>query len=274
MINKEEVPIKAYKNLEFLISPDARIIRILSEFLEPQTRFKRHGIRDTIVFFGSARIKPRRTALKEIGSLKARIRQSKGRSDQLSEKLSEAEGLLSISKYYDDTVELARLLTEWSMTLKQPNRFVVCSGGGPGIMEAANKGAFEAGGKSVGMNISLPFEQFANRYITKGLSFEFHYFFLRKFWFAYLAKALVVFPGGLGTLDEMMEILTLLQTDKIKKKMTVVIYGSQYWSKIINWEQMVSCGVVSRRDLELFKYADSPEEAFEYLKKSLIRNYP
>jgi hypothetical protein len=271
---KEEMPIKAYKNLEFLISPDARIIRILSEFLEPQTRFKRHGIRDTIVFFGSARIKPEKVALAEIESLKTRIRKVKVKSEHLREKLYEAEGLLSISKYYDDTVELARLLTEWSMTLKQPNRFVICSGGGPGIMEAANKGAFKAGGKSIGMNISLPFEQFANRYITKGLSFEFHYFFLRKFWFAYLAKALVVFPGGLGTLDEMMEILTLLQTDKIKKKMTVVIYGSQYWNKIINWEQMVGCGVVSKRDLELFRYADSPGEAFEYLKKSLIQNYP
>lgn len=271
---REEKPIKAYKNLDFLNSPDARIIRILSEFLEPQTRFRRHGVRDTIVFFGSARIRPKRVALKEIASLKSQLGKGGRGTEALRERLREAQGLLSISKYYDDTVELARLLTEWSMSLKQSNRFVVCSGGGPGIMEAANKGAFEAGGKSVGMNISLPFEQFANRYITKGLSLEFHYFFLRKFWFAYLAKALVVFPGGLGTLDELLEILTLIQTEKIKKKLTVLIYGSEYWSKIIDWEQMVAYGVVSKRDIGLFRYADSPVEAFEYLKKSLMRNYP
>ena len=274
MINKEEKPIKAYKNLEFLNGPDARIVRILSEFVEPQTRFRRHGVRDTIVFFGSARIKQKRLALKGIRSLKDQLRKARRGSATLREKLREAEGLLSISKYYDDTVELARLLTEWSMSLKNSNRFIICSGGGPGIMEAANKGAFKAGGKSIGMNISLPFEQFANRYITKGLSFEFHYFFLRKFWFAYLAKALVVFPGGLGTLDEMMEILTLLQTEKIKKKMTVVIYGSEYWNRIINWEQMVAYGVVSKQDIGLFHYADSPAEAFEYLKRSLMRDYP
>jgi len=269
-----EKPLKAYKNIEFLNSPDARIIRILSEFLEPQHRFRRHGIKDTIVFFGSARIKPRKEALREVQSIKIRIRKNKRPATNLSEKLREAESLLAMSKYYDDTVELARLLTEWSKTLKNSNRFVVCSGGGPGIMEAANKGAILAKGKSIGMNISLPFEQFANRYITKGLNFEFHYFFLRKFWFAYLAKALVVFPGGFGTFDELMEILTLLQTNKIKKNMTVVIYGSEYWNKVINWEQMVAHGVVSKKDLKLFKYVDNPQDAFEYLKRSLMRNYP
>jgi uncharacterized protein (TIGR00730 family) len=274
MKKREEEPIKAYKNLEFLNSPDARIVRILSEFIEPQSRFRHHGVRDTIVFFGSARIKPRSIALREIRSLKAQLRNGTGESGELREKLREAEGLLPLAKYYDDTMELARLLTQWSLGLKNPNRFVVCSGGGPGIMEAANKGAFKAGGKSIGMNISLPFEQFANKYITEGLSFEFHYFFLRKFWFAYLAKALVVFPGGFGTLDELMEILTLLQTEKIKKKLTVIIYGSEYWNRIINWGQMVSCGVVSRDDVRLFRYADSPEEAFEHLKRSLMRNYP
>jgi uncharacterized protein (TIGR00730 family) len=269
-----EKPLKAYKNTEFLTSPNGRIIRILSEFLEPQDRFRRHGIKDTIVFFGSARIKPRNEALLEVRSLRVRIRKAKRSTPFLREKLREAESLLAMSKYYDDTVELARLLTEWSMTLKNSNRFVICSGGGPGIMEAANRGAFSAKGKSIGMNISLPFEQFANRYITKGLNFEFHYFFLRKFWFAYLAKALVVFPGGFGTFDELMEILTLLQTNKIKKNMSVVIYGPEYWNKIINWEQMVAHGVVSKKDLKLFKYVDNPQEAFKYLKESLMRNYP
>ena len=274
MKKTEEAPIKAYKNLDFLNSPDARIVRILSEFIEPQSRFRHHGVRDTIVFFGSARIKPRSATLREIRAVKEQLRNGMGASSGLREKLREAEGLLSLSKYYDDTVELARLLTQWSMGLKNRNKFVICSGGGPGIMEAANKGAFKAGGKSIGMNISLPFEQFANRYITEGLSFEFHYFFLRKFWFAYLAKALVVFPGGFGTLDELMEVLTLLQTEKIKKKLTVVIYGSEYWNKIINWGQMVSYGVVSKEDTKLFRYADSPEEAFDHLKRSLMRNYP
>jgi uncharacterized protein (TIGR00730 family) len=269
-----QTPEKAYNNIEFLNSPDARIIRILTEFLEPQQRFRRNGIKDTIVFFGSARIRPRPDCLREMRQLRTELAQRKKKNAVLQEKLRQAEASLAMSKYYDDTVELARLLTEWSMSLEHSNRFVICSGGGPGIMEAANKGAFLAKGKTIGMNISLPFEQFANRYISKGLSFEFHYFFLRKFWFAYLAKALVAFPGGFGTLDELMEILTLLQTEKIKKKMTVLIYGSEYWNKIINWEQMVAHGVVSRSDLNLFRFADTPQDAFEYLKKSLMRNYP
>jgi hypothetical protein len=179
-----------------------------------------------------------------------------------------------MSRYYEDTIALAKMLTHWSRRLSKPNRFVVCSGGGPGIMEAANKGAHIAGGKSIGMNISLPFEQFANPHISKGLSFEFHYFFMRKFWFAYLAKALVIFPGGFGTMDELMEILTLMQTDKIRKKMTVVIYGTEYWNKVINFDEMVNHGVISREDLGLFKFMDTPEEAFRYLRDSLMRNYP
>lgn len=274
MKNRVQRPLKAYKNLEFLNSPDGRIIRILSEFLEPHRRFRRYGVKDTIVFFGSARIKPRKEARRQVRIIEEAMRNSRKPTPAMTRKLHEARALVSMSRYYDDTVELARLLTEWSKRLKEPNRFVVCSGGGPGIMEAANKGAFMASGKSIGLNISLPFEQFANRYITKGLSLEFHYFFLRKFWFAYLAKALVVFPGGFGTLDELMEILTLLQTDKIRKKMTVVIYGSEYWRKIINWDQMIAHGVVSKRDMKLFRFIDSPKEAFEYLKKALIKNYP
>ncbi len=274
LMKKIEKPIRSYKNVEFLTSPDGRVVRILSEFLEPQHRFRRHRVKDTIVFFGSARIKSKTEARLNFKQIEATIRSSRKPSPLHTRKLHDAKVALSMSKYYEDTVELARLLTEWSKTLKQSNRFIVCSGGGPGIMEAANKGAFKAKGKSIGMNISLPFEQFANRYITKGLSLEFHYFFLRKFWFAYLAKALVVFPGGFGTLDELMEILTLLQTEKIKKKMTVVIYGSEYWNKIIDWEQMVAHGVVARSDLKLFKFLDSPKEAFEYLKKSLMMNYP
>jgi uncharacterized protein (TIGR00730 family) len=271
--NKIELPIKSYKNIDFLNSPDARIIRILSEFVEPQARFRHHGIRNTIVFFGSARIKSRKEAAKNLAIARREAARARSGKKALAAKVRRAEVLVSMSRYYDDAVSLARLLTKWSQTLKPQQRFAICSGGGPGVMEAANKGAFSGGGQSIGLNISLPFEQFANPYITKGLSLEFHYFFLRKFWFAYLAKALVVFPGGFGTLDELMEILTLLQTGKIKKKMTVIIYGSEYWNKIIKWDELVAYGVVLASDLKLFRFADTPHEAFELMKKSLSRDY-
>jgi uncharacterized protein (TIGR00730 family) len=189
------------------------------------------------------------------------------------QELRTAQIQLDMSGYYEDCVKLAKLMTTWSSKLKDSRRFVVCSGGGPGIMEAANKGASLAGGKSIGLNISLPFEQFANPYVSPELNLEFHYFFMRKFWFMYLAKALVVFPGGFGTLDELMEVLTLIQTDKVKKKMTVVIYGTEYWTKVLDFQEMVNRGVVNAEDLKLFKFCDTPEEAFTYLKKSLSRNY-
>jgi hypothetical protein len=205
----------AYLNQEFLNSPEARALRILSEFLEPFAHFRREKIRDTVVFFGSARIR-------EDGPLK---------------------------EYYDDARTLARMLTEWSDQFTNSTyRFVVCSGGGPGIMEAANRGAYDANGKTIGLNIGLPFEQFPNPYITSSLSFEFHYFFMRKFWFAYLSKALVVFPGGFGTLDEMMELLTLCQTQKLAKKITIVLYGSKYWKEIVNFDALVKYGMISPED--------------------------
>lgn len=267
-------PPKAYKNLEFLNSPEARTIRMLAEFVEPQMRFRKERVRDTIVFFGSARIRPRRDAVMRLRDVEAEISKHKRANRQMLLKLRQAQVMVEMSRYYEDTVELSRLLTAWSKKLSTSNRFVVCSGGGPGIMEAANKGAYLAKGKSIGLNISLPFEQFANRYISKGLNFEFHYFFMRKFWFIYLAKALVIFPGGFGTLDELMEVLTLLQTDKIRKKMTVVIYGSEYWKKVLNFDEMVYHGVLSKEDLALFKFIDNPQEAFEYIKASIMNNYP
>ncbi len=226
----------AYLNEKFLNSPDARAIRILSEFLEPLAHFRREKVRDTVVFFGSARIRE--------------------------------EGPLS--QYYADARTLARMLTEWSAQYTNSTyRFVVCSGGGPGIMEAANRGAVDAEGKTVGLNIGLPFEQLPNPYITPELSFEFHYFFMRKFWFAYLAKAMVVFPGGFGTLDEMMELLTLTQTQKLAKKITILLYGSQYWKEIINFDALVKYGTISPEDLSLFQYADDPVTAFNLLKRDL-----
>lgn len=274
MNKKQAKPEKAYKNSKFLNSSDARIIRIMSEFVEPLARFRRENIRDTIVFFGSARIKDRKTARAQLLEVEKSIAKAKRPTKQLLLNYRSAQTAVDMSAYYEDCVELARLLTQWSKKLNHSNRFVVCSGGGPGIMEAANRGAALAKGKSIGLNISLPFEQFSNGYISKGLNFEFHYFFMRKFWFAYLAKALVVFPGGFGTLDELLELLTLLQTDKIRKKMTVVVYGSEYWKRVINFEEIVRMGMASPEDLSLFKFCDDPKEAFEYLRDSLLQNYP
>jgi uncharacterized protein (TIGR00730 family) len=227
----------AYLSEQFLNSPDARGLRILAEYLEPWAHFRRERVRDTVVFFGSARI-------------------------------HEGQGLLA--RDYDDARILAKSLTEWADQFTNNNyRFVVCSGGGPGIMEAANRGAFEAGGKTVGLNIGLPFEQFPNPYITPELSFEFHYFFMRKFWFAYLAKALVVFPGGFGTMDELMEILTLTQTQKLAKKMTVLLYGTEYWKEIINFDALVKYGTISADDLNLFQFVDDPATALQLLQTGL-----
>lgn len=264
---------KAYKNLEFLSSPEARSIRLLSEFLEPLRRFRREGIRDTIVFFGSARILSERLAKKQLNEAKRKLKTVAHPGTALKRMLEVAKINYEMSSYYEDASQLTYQLTQWSMNLVNDTRFVVCSGGGPGIMEAANKGAMKAGGKSIGLNISLPFEQSSNPFVSKGLNFEFHYFFMRKFWFVYPAKALVMFPGGFGTLDEMMEVLTLLQTKKIKKDLTVVLYGRKYWNQVINFEAMVKYGTISLSDLKLFKFADTPDEAFKILKHELTKNY-
>jgi hypothetical protein len=269
---RERAP-KAYKDLEFLNSPDARLVRMLAEFLGPERRFRMQQIRDTIVFFGSARILPKREALKQYRTLRKRAGIANGTEKGLTQAMQAAAVAVDMSRYYEDTVELARRLTLWSKSLVSQRRFVVCSGGGPGIMEAANRGASMAHGKSMGLNISLPFEQFANPYITPELSLEFHYFFMRKFWFAYLAKALVIMPGGFGTVDELMEMLTLLQTRKITKKVSVVIYGSEYWKNALDFDYMISRGVITRGELSLFKFCDDVDTAFAYLKDSLSRHY-
>jgi uncharacterized protein (TIGR00730 family) len=226
----------AYKNEDFIESDDARPLRILSEYLEPLGTFRRQRVHDTIVFFGSARLSP--------------------------------EGPLG--RYYDDARELARLITVWSEALPSgSHRFIVCTGGGGGIMEAANRGARDAGGKTIGLNIGLPHEQRPNPYITPELSFEFHYFFMRKLWFAHLARALVVFPGGFGTLDELLEILTLAQTKKLARKIPVLLYGPEYWNEILNFDALVRHGMIDADDLGLFEFADAPERAFDSLKRSL-----
>jgi uncharacterized protein (TIGR00730 family) len=266
-------PEKAYKDLEFLNSPDARAVRMLSEFLAPQRRFRRKGVHDTVVFFGSARIRSLEETSREYHEIERKVVKTHRPTKGMLDALRLAEVRMEMSKYYEDAVTLSRLLTRWGKSLPEERRFVVCSGGGPGIMEAANKGAYLERGQSIGLNISLPFEQFANPYITKELSFEFHYFFMRKFWFAYLAKALVIMPGGFGTLDELMEILTLLQTKKIKKKVAVVIYGSEYWKKVFDFEYMVSRGMIARKDLNLLHFFDEPHAAFAFLRDFLTQRY-
>jgi uncharacterized protein (TIGR00730 family) len=260
----------AYENEPFLNSPDGRILRILSEYVEPIARFRREQIQDTVVFFGSARFSSRADADQSLMALE-------GIGDQLSSHERETrrkQALTSIdtARYYEEARRLAFLLSKWSVQVRaRRHRFVVTTGGGPGIMEAANRGAQEAGAKTIGLNIHLPAEQMPNPYISPPLNFEFHYFFMRKFWFAYLAKALVIFPGGFGTMDELFEILTLAQTEKLAKKILVVIYGSEYWKRLINFQAMSDAGTISPQDLELFKMVDSPEEGFEFLRDGLTR---
>ena len=266
-------PQKAYKNLAFLTSSDARPIRVLCEFTEPDSRFERFKVRDTIVFFGSARIKSAEDAQNNLKRVKAEL-SGEDDGDELERRIKCAERDLSMSRYYEDARQLAHRLTEWTNTLpNNGNRFAICSGGGPGIMEAANRGAIEAGGPSIGLNISLPQEQEPNPYQTRELSFEFHYFFIRKFWFAYLARAMVVFPGGFGTLDELFEVLTLIQTRKTEKKIPIVVFGTDYWKKVVNFEALAEMGMINHEDLSLFKHFDDVDSAMEFLKEALTRNH-
>jgi uncharacterized protein (TIGR00730 family) len=259
----------AYMDSDFLESDDARPLRILAEYLEPLRRLKQQNIQDTVVFFGSARVYSRADATRALDRLKRRRVAPKSKVHLAAMKRSRKA--VEWSRYYEDARELAHKLAVWSLSLESPrHRFVVCSGGGPGIMEAANRGAYEAGGKSIGFNIRLPFEQGANRFLTEGLHFEFHYFFMRKFWFAYLAKALVIFPGGFGTLDEMFEILTLAQTQKLSKQLGVFIYGREYWEEIIDLKPMEEWGAINPGDLDLLKWVNTPDEAFEKLRAHLM----
>ena len=271
----------AYLNPEFLNSPDGRLLRILSEYSEPLSRFRREKIQDTVVFFGSARFaslpdaQNALTILEKPGSAKpAPPEQQPGGKDgdALQAALKRAHAGVEMARYYEEARRLASMLTEWTLALPgKRHRFVVTSGGGPGIMEAANRGAREAGGKTIGLNIRLPFEQYPNQYITPELNFEFHYFFMRKYWFAYLAKALVVFPGGFGTLDELFEILTLAQTHKLAKKILVIVYGKEYWNRVLNLEALADAGTISPEDVNGFTMVDTPEEAFEVLKEGLTK---
>ncbi len=261
MTERRRYSIKAYRNESFLDSRDARALRILAEYLEPESRFSHYRVDDTIVFMGSARMISRAQAEEEVKA-----------AEQGDGDLARAKLRLDTSEYYEAARELARRLTEWSKKLsEEERRFVVCTGGGPGIMEAANRGASEAKGMNVGLTISIPVEEFDNRYVTRELSFHFHYFFMRKFWFAYLAKAVIVFPGGFGTLDELFELLTLLQTHKIRKHLPVVLFGSKYWHEVINFDALVKYGAIDVQDLEIFFSTDSVDEAYSYIVDQLSK---
>ena len=253
-------PEKAYKNLEFLNSPEARTVRILCEYEEPRRRFRDHNVEHTIVCFGSARTLPTESA-------EALLAEAQAGGDASA--IALAEGKVRSSRFYEDARELSRKMTQWSVN-RGGRDYLICTGGGPGIMEAANRGAADAsGGRSVGLGISLPFEESLNRYITPGLDFEFHYFFTRKYWFMYLAKALVVFPGGFGTFDELMELLTLIQTGKVKKQMPIVLFGTAYWDDVLNVEKMVEWGTISPKDLDLMYRSDSVDDAVAFLTSRL-----
>jgi uncharacterized protein (TIGR00730 family) len=263
-------PTKAYKNLDFLNSSAARTMRIICEYEEPKARLAAEGVENTIVMFGSARIRPQVVAEQDLAEAKAAADGAAEGSD-LAEAVAAATRKLKLSRYYEETRELARRLTEWSLARASKHDYYVCSGGGPGIMEAANRGAADVpGGRSVGFGISLPFEEDLNPYIPDELGFEFHYFFMRKLWFLYLAQCVVICPGGFGTLDEMFETLTLIQTGKVTRRIPMVLYGKEFWDNVLNLEFMVDFGTVSAKDLKLFHKSDTVEDAFEYITKSLI----
>lgn len=267
-------PVKAYKNKDFLNSPSARLIRILSEMIEPATRFRKYRVKDTVVFFGSARIFSRNVTSLKLRRIKARIKRVKSPSLNLKHQYEQARRDVVMSRYYEDARLLAKKLTHYFKGLRKSGKnFMICSGGGPGIMAAANQGAKIAGGKSIGLNISIPMEQYPNPYQTRDLAFEFHYFFIRKFWFFYLAKALVVFPGGFGTMDELFELLTLTQTGKYRKPLPVILFGRDYWQRVINFDEMYKWGTISKEDLKLIKVFDDVDETFNYLKKQLTKHF-
>lgn len=259
----------AYENRSFLSSADGRVLRILSEYIEPLSRFRRERIQDTVVFFGSARFNSRHDAQNALELLE---KPGSARPADYQTQIKKARAAVEMARYYEEARRLAYLLTQWSMDLPfRRHRFVVTTGGGPGIMEAANQGAREAGGKTIGLNIRLPYEQMPNQFITPELNFEFHYFFMRKYWFAYLAKALVIFPGGFGTLDELFEILTLAQTQKLAKKILVLIYGGEYWRRALNFDALVEAGTIAAEDVNLFRWVDTPEQGFQYLRDGLTK---
>lgn len=264
-----DLPIKAFESVDFLHSKQARLIRILCELIEPKDRFKKAGVEHTIVLFGSARTPDPSVIKEKLKQLQERLASEANPSSDTLEELREAERQLKASQYYQAAYDLSKKLTDWSLKLPKSERLHICSGGGPGIMEAANRGAMDAGGKSIGLGISLPFEQRVNRFISKELAFEFKYFFIRKYWFVLMAKSLVAFPGGFGTMDELFETLTLMQTGKVKGKTPIVLFGTDFWQSAINLDTLIEWGMISKTDLEFIHITDSVEDAFNFLVRSI-----
>jgi len=271
-LKPQHAPKAPHEDLEFLQSTPARPVRILAEYLQPMMQLKKENIADTIVIFGSARIESRETALARLTRVK-NGKPGKAGKDGLKQHrlaLKDAKSALEMSRYYEQARELSHKITAWASSLgPKPRRFVICSGGGPGIMEAANRGAYEAGGKSIGLSIELPHEQFSNAYISPELSLNFHYFFMRKLWFAQIAKALIVFPGGFGTMDELWEVMTLLQTGKLSKNNMILIYGRRYWEQVLNFRAMVRWGMINPEEYKLIQFADTVDEAFEKIRTDM-----
>ena len=270
----QHAPKAPHEDPKFMSSTPARPIRILAEYLHPLAQLKKEGIGDTIVMFGSARIASHENSAARLAKLKATntANWSVQRLKHHREALREAKSALEMSRYYEEARQLSHKITTWALSLgPRPRRFVISSGGGPGIMEAANRGAYEAGGKSIGLSIELPHEQFANPYISPELSFNFHYFFMRKLWFAQISKALIVFPGGFGTMDELWEMMTLSQTGKMAKNTLILIYGRKYWSEVLNLKAMVRWGMINQNEYKLLKFADTPDEAFDVIRTGLER---
>ena len=263
---------KAYDNKQFIHSRGGRILRIISEYLYPEQRLQRMGIKRTVIFFGSARIKPPELLLSQIDNVKSKLKQNPDSDSKLSGELKQLELQLELSDYYNDAREIARELTLWSQKQIKANQIHICSGGGPGIMEAANRGSYDVGGRSIGLNISLPFEQEPNPFIHPDLNFEFHYFFMRKFWLVFLSQVMIIFPGGFGTIDEMMEILTLRQTQKMRKPRQIILYSEKWWRKVINFDFLADMGMIDRNDLELFTFVNNPKEAVHIITKELSSN--
>jgi len=267
----EKWPVKAYDNREFIHSSEGRAIRVQCELTQPKYRFRQYEIENTLVFFGSARIPSPEAAMENLDEVKSSIKDLKHHSKEDAHRLKYAEAGMRASTFYQASQDLAYELTKWSLDLPKKKQFHICSGGGPGIMEAANRGAYEAGGQSIGLNISLPFEQHSNPYIEPGLNFEFHYFFVRKYWFLYLAKALVAFPGGFGTMDELFEMLTLIQTGKAHKTLPIVLFGREYWERIFDFEYLADWGFISPEDIKLFTIHDDVKEARDFLISEIER---
>src|SRR5579859_519709 len=271
-LKPQHAPKAPHEDPKFLESTPARPLRILAEYINPLAQLKREGIGDTIVMFGSARLDSHEVASARLTRLKERKLSKLNAEEKAKHRaaLRLAKSALEMSRYYEEARQLAHKITTWSLSLgPRPRRFVICSGGGPGIMEAANRGAYEAGGKSIGLSIELPHEQFANPYISPELSFNFHYFFMRKLWFAQIAKALIVFPGGFGTMDELWEMMTLSQTGKMPKHTIILIYGRKYWDDVLHLKAMVRWGTINEEEYKMLQFADSVDEAFNYIRAGL-----